>query len=135
MKSEHETFNDALIECVKKAGGSKVVGKDLWPAMEIESAQRKLLACLNADRHEKLSPEEVLFVLRKAREKGHHGGFAFMAEDLGYAEPVPVEPRDELADLIRQYLARKEADSRKDDRVERLLAQHLSQHTTLRVAA
>jgi hypothetical protein len=52
-----ESFNDALIECVKAAGGSKAVGVALWPAMGVEAAQRRLLACLNPERNEKLGPE------------------------------------------------------------------------------
>jgi len=48
--SESKTFNDALIECVKAAGGSKVVGAALFPEKPLDTAQRLLLACLNEDR-------------------------------------------------------------------------------------
>jgi hypothetical protein len=120
-----ESLNDALIECVKACGGSKVVGVALWPAKGIEAAQRLLLACLNPERNEKLGPDEVLLVLRMARERGCHAGMQYLAEALSYAEPVPIEPKDELADLLRQYLARREDDGRKDVRLERLLQQHL----------
>lgn len=120
-----ESLNDALIECVKACGGSKTVGVALWPAKGVEAAQRQLLACLNPERNEKLGPDEVLHLLRLARERGCHAGMHYLAEALSYAEPVPIEPQDELADLLRQYLAAREERGRKDARLERLLLQHL----------
>lgn len=99
-----ESINDALIECVKACGGSKVVGVALWPAKGVEAAQRQLLACLNPDRSEKLGPDEVLHVLRLARAKGCHAGMNQIASELGYAEPVPIEPKDERAELQRRFI-------------------------------
>lgn len=95
----NETFNDALIECVKACGGSKEVGLALWPTMGVEPAQRKLLACLNPDRHEKLGPDEVLTVLKLAREAGCHAGMSYMASFLHYSEPKPVTPAERAADM------------------------------------
>src|SRR5690606_8915263 len=98
------SLNEALIESVKAAGGSKQVGPLLWPEKTPDAAQRLLLDCLNDDRPAKLSPEQVLLVLRLARAKGHHEGIAFMLGDLGYAPPVPIDPRDEAAELQRQFV-------------------------------
>lgn len=98
----YESLNEALIDCVKAAGGSKQIGPKLWPEKPPEAAQRALLDCLNEERPAKLSPEQVLLVLRLAREKGHHGGIAFILADLGYAPTTPIEPKDEAADLQRQ---------------------------------
>lgn len=98
-----DTLNDALISCIKAAGGSKQVGPVLWPEKAPDAAQRMLLDCLNEDRPAKLSPEQVLLVLRLARAKGCHDGINFIAADLGYGTPVPMEPRDEVADLMRAF--------------------------------
>jgi hypothetical protein len=100
----YESLNEALIDCVKAAGGSKQVGPLLWPEKTPESAQRMLLDCLNEDRPAKLSPEQVLLVLRLSRGKGHHEGMGFILGDLGYAPPVPVDARDEAAELQRQFM-------------------------------
>ena len=97
-----ENLNQALIECVNAAGGSAVVGKKLFPEKQPEAAQRTLLDCLNEDRPAKLSPEQLLLVLRLARERGYHGGVGYILADLGYAPTTPMEPRDEAADLARQ---------------------------------
>ncbi len=99
-----ETMNDALIECIKAAGGSALVGAKLWPEKAPASAQRSLLDCLNDDRPAKLAPEQVLFILRLARAKGCHLGMAYLCHELSYAEPVPIEPKDEIDDLRRQVL-------------------------------
>lgn len=103
--SKYETLNEALIACVMAAGGSKVVGPILWPEKTQDPAQRLLLDCLNEDRPAKLSPEQVLLILKLAREKGFHDGLNYMADFLGYGTPVPVDPRDEVADLMREFKA------------------------------
>ncbi len=116
----NESFNDALIECVKACGGSKAVGLELWPAKGMEAAQRQLLACLNPDRSEKLSPDEALHVMRLARAKGCHAGMAHLAAELGYAEPSPVEPKDAAAELKRQFIESTRALAAMAARIERL---------------
>ncbi len=98
------SLNGELVECVKVLGGSKQVASKLWPEKTPDAAQRLLLDCLNEDRPAHLTPEQMLLVLRLARAKGYHAGFAYMAETLGYAPPVPVEPRDEVAELQRQFV-------------------------------
>lgn len=100
-----DSINDALIECVKAAGGSKAVGVAIWPAKGVEAAQRHLLACLNPERHEKLGPDEMLLVLRMARERGCHAGMRFLCEALSYTPPVPTRPADEADELRRRVLA------------------------------
>lgn len=81
-----------------------MVGKKLWPEKTPDAAQRLILDCLNDDRPAKLSPEQVLFILRLARERGCHIGMSFLASSLSYAEPVPIEPRDEADQLRRELL-------------------------------
>ena len=101
----YETINEALIACVKACGGSKTVGPLLWPEKHAEAAQRLILDCLNEERPAKLSPEQVFFVLRLARQKGFHDGMNFVCADVGYAAPSPIEPRDEVADLMHAFNA------------------------------
>ena len=97
-----ESLNQALVECVKAAGGSANVGPKLWPEKSREAAQRQLLDCLSDERHAKLSPDQVLLVLRLARDKGFHGGIGYVLEKLGYAPTSPIKPRDASDDLMRQ---------------------------------
>ena len=120
--SESKTFNDALIECVKAAGGSKVVGAALFPEKPLDTAQRLLLACLNEDRPEKLSPDQALFIMRMAKNKGFHG-VNLPCDELGYSHPSPVEPKDEMAELQRQFIEASKHISAMAERIEKLSGQ------------
>lgn len=99
-----DTLNTAIIECVKAIGGSKKVGCKLWPEKMPDQAQRHMLDCLNEDRPQRLTPEQLLVILKMARDCGYHGGVAFVLNSLGYAPTHPVEPKDEAADLMRQIV-------------------------------
>ena len=101
----HESLSDAIKDCITACGGPKVVGAKLWPEKSPDAAHRLLLSCLNDDRPERLSPDQLVFVLRLARERGCHIGATYLMRELGYADPVPVEPRDEMAELQRNFMA------------------------------
>jgi hypothetical protein len=101
----HESLSDALKEVIQAAGGSKSVACKLWPEKTPDSAHRTLLDALNENRAEKLSPEQVLFLLRIGREVGCHAAVNYMARESGYSDPQPVEPEDEKASLMREFIA------------------------------
>lgn len=100
----HESLCDALRECIAVCGGMKAVGAKLWPEKDADYAGRALADCLNDAKRDKLSPEQVLLILRMARAHGCHAGMAFIARDLGYSDPQPIEPEDERAALQRQFI-------------------------------
>lgn len=115
-----ESMNEALIDCIKAAGGSALVGAKLWPEKTPAAAQRTLLDCLNEERAAKLDPEQFLFVMRLARERGCHAGMSYLARALSYSEPIPVEPRDERDELRRQVLEMGRALQAALERIEKL---------------
>lgn len=121
MPSEFESINEALIACVKACGGSKQVGNKLWPEKTIDAAQRHLLACLNEDKPERLSPEQLVLLMRMGHAAGFHGVMVFLSMDLGYSEPQPTDPRDEIAELLKANLASRAQLAQQNDRIERLL--------------
>lgn len=129
-----ESINDALIECVKALGGSKVVGPALWPEKAPDAAQRLLLDCLNPDRPAHLTPEHVVLLMRKARQAGHHLVADWLMSELGYAKPVPIEPRDEVAELQRQFIQATQDMATMMERMQSLQAQ-MAARPTLRAAA
>lgn len=106
---QHETINDALIECVKAAGGSKAVGAILWPEKTINDAQRLLLACLNPERSEKLCPMQAMLVLKLAKQAGNHDGVNFICTHLGYSVPTPIKREDEHDQLMREFIQAQKA--------------------------
>lgn len=115
-----ETTTEALIACVKAAGGSKQVGARVFPEKTIEQAQRHLLACLNDDRPERLTPDQVLLIARLARDVGCHAYAEHVADSLSYADPVPVEPRDEADELRRQFIESTRTLAAMADKIETL---------------
>lgn len=127
---EFESLHDALVDCVRAAGGAKVVGHKLWPEKAVDAAQRHLLACLSEGKAERLNPDQVVLVLRLARAVGHHGGVGYILAELGYAPTTPIEPRDEAAELMRQYIEAVHEQKRTADRMEKAAAR-----MGLRVAA
>lgn len=117
----NETLIDALRDVVKALGGAKRVAPGLRPEKTVDEAARWLLDCLNPDRSEHLYPEQVLWLLCEGRHAGVHAGMAFLCRAAGYAEPVPLEPQDELAALQRAYIDSVAQQRAIADRLERLL--------------
>jgi hypothetical protein len=103
----HEDFLSALTTCVQALGGAKKVGVMLRQEYDgdPEKAARWLLACLNAQRDERLSIEQTFKVMREAKAIGCHVAMAYIAQAVGYADPQPIEPEDERARLQREYVA------------------------------
>lgn len=130
-----ESINDALVDCIKLLGGSKVVGPMLWPEKAADAAQRLLLDCMNPDRPAHLTPEQMVLLLRKARQQGHHATLEWLLADLGYAKPIPIDPRDEVAELQRQFIAATQALGGMAARIQELNAQLAAARPTLRAAA
>lgn len=130
-----ESPAEALREAVRAAGGIKAVAALLWPEVRPpEAGHRRLLDCLNDERREKLSFEQVLLILRTAREAGCHVAMAYISRECGYAEPQPIEPADEAAALQRQFVAAVAEQRRLLARVERLLTPPPAGATPLRSA-
>lgn len=101
----HDTYEDAIRDAVMSLGGFKRVGATLWPAMPADDAGRKLAHCLNTDKREKLDLGELQLIRREARKVGVHILASYEMRDAGYADPQPVNPEDEAAQLQREYIA------------------------------
>lgn len=99
-----EDVDDALREAVRQLGGHKKVGPKLRPELPVEQAANWLRDCLNPDRREKLSPQQLLLVMRLAAAEGYHGLMGFMAFDAGYEKPRPVQPQDQEAELQHAFV-------------------------------
>lgn len=100
--TDFENPNDALKALVVALGGTKQVGPALWPDKGVDEARRLLCDTLSDERPAKLDLSQVLFIFRLGKAKGVHIGMDYIAATLGYSKPTPLEPIDELADLLRQ---------------------------------
>ncbi len=111
---------EALKVDIARLGGMKVVGYQLWPDKSPDKAGEYLSACLNRDRREKLDYSQVIWIKREARKVGSFAAQRYENQVCGFAEPVPVEPEDEAARLMREFCAAKDQMARMLGRMERL---------------
>ncbi|MFA7279577.1 MAG: hypothetical protein WC100_05735 [Sterolibacterium sp.] len=95
---------DAIRVTVQALGGNKPIGAKLWPEKSPDAAGRQLADCLNEHKAEKLSPDQVLLIMKWGREVGCHALASYYGQECGY-DFTPVDPeveRDRLADSIQE---------------------------------
>jgi hypothetical protein len=114
-----ESVNDALQAAVTALGGYKKVGPTLRPELPIDQAAGWLRDCLNPARREKLAPEQVMLILRKAREAGYHAAMQFVAFDTGY-KATPVDPVSQIEQLQERFCDSVQALSQMAVKLERM---------------
>jgi hypothetical protein len=118
-----EDIYEALRAAVQSLGGAKTVAGRLWPHKPLDQAHKELLDCLNRENPRKLDAEEIIALLRMAREAGFHQAKHWIDAELGYEPSDPRDPevaRDRLADELA--LLRVSAD-KLTQQAERLLVQ------------
>lgn len=99
-----ESYEDAIKALILALGGGKKVGTMLRPEMSADAASRWLSDCLNHDRRETLSLDQLALLRRAGRDAGCHVLAAYEAQNAGYAEPNPIDPEDERAELERRVI-------------------------------
>lgn len=82
----------------------KTVGAMLFPDKSCDDAGRLVSHWCNPDRAEKPSLTELLFLMRKGHEHNVHLFMGYIATEVGYMEPVPINPDDQKALLQREYI-------------------------------
>ncbi|MGO1069300.1 hypothetical protein [Lysobacter sp. CA199] len=100
----YDSYEDAIRSTVVALGGLKKVGALLWPAMPADDAGRKLAHCLNTEKREKIDLGELALLRKAARQAGVHILAAHEMREAGYAEPQPLAPEDEAAQLQREFI-------------------------------
>ena len=100
-----EDLNEAIRAVINSLGGFKSVGVALRPEKSAIDAGKWLADCLNPAKRDRLDPEQLSFIRRKARAAGCHILAAYEAQDAGYAPPQPIAPEDEAAQLQRDFIA------------------------------
>lgn len=105
----HETWADAIREVIATCGGAKQVAAKLWPEKTPDAAHRLLLDCLNEARPERLDPDRVRMVLKMGRDNNCHAAINWLLRDIGYEDARAVEPADEVAQLMRDFISAQKA--------------------------
>ena len=94
---------EALKVDIARLGGMKVVGHALFPDKQPGKAGEYLGACLQHGRREKLDYSQILWIKVEARKVGSYAAQLYENRLCGFADPVPVEPEDEAAALMRDF--------------------------------
>ncbi len=116
----YEDDLDALKAHVQRMGGNKALGVKLWPDKSPDSAARMMADCCNPSRNERLSPSQLLLVMRLGREAGVHILAEFFMQEAGYSRPLPVDPKDEATLLLQRFEDCMQAAGSIASRMERL---------------
>lgn len=117
-----QDMNDALTAAIHAVGGFKKIGLALRPELDGRSQQAAqwLRDCLNQEKREKLSPEQLMHLLRLAREGNYHAAKHWIDGEAGYTESVPLRPEDALAELQRKFIAAVHMSHDVAEKIERL---------------
>ncbi len=116
----HERIEDAALAVIEKCGGRKKFAAEMWPDKGIGDAHNLLNACLNPEKREHFTPDQLMYVMRRGKAIGCHALTTYLARQAGYADPTPVDPKDEAAELMRQFNETGRAMARMVERIERL---------------
>ncbi|KAF1706262.1 hypothetical protein [Pseudoxanthomonas sacheonensis] len=115
-----EDLNEAIRATVNCLGGFKAVGVELKPEKSAVDAGKWLADCLNSAKRDRLDPEQLAYIRRRARAAGCHVLAAFEMQQAGYAPPVAIAPADEAAELKRQFIESTKMQALIVQRLERL---------------
>lgn len=100
----YDSVYDAIKDVIKRMGGNKAVGQKLWPELAPDKVAGKLSDCLNESRAEKLSPEQFILLLKMGREVNCHAAINFVAREIGYMDPTPINKEDQKERLQREFI-------------------------------
>jgi hypothetical protein len=98
----YDSLEDALKAAVMALGGFKKVAARMRP--ELDTSEDWLRHCLKGDRRERLSPQQVMWLLREARAIGFHGAMQFVAMTAGYDTPRAVDA-DKQKQALQEAIA------------------------------
>lgn len=100
-----ESWEDALRDDVRALGGSKQVGKLLYPEKDVETAARALNDKLNAGRRERLTDEQERMIIRMAGQaRGYSAALNFLCDSTQFERTKPIAPEESAARLQREFL-------------------------------
>ena len=115
----HDDIYSALNAAIEALGGYKQVAGWLFINKPPATAYAHLKNCMRDDKPEKLNPHELILIMQRARENGVHDVMHYLADATNYQRPLTLEPRDELAELQRQFISTAKIMERLGQRIER----------------
>jgi len=116
----HDCLEDAIGTAVQALGGVKAVAKMLWPVLadqKPETAATRLRSCLNPEKSDKFSPDELLLLIRAAGDIGDHSIMLYIAREGRYeVAPISSAEAEKRAKSARRKALLAELARLEDDR-------------------
>jgi hypothetical protein len=108
LPAQQALFVDTIYEALKGAvvalGGLKRVGPRLFPHLALKDpneAGRYLADCLSRSRRAKLDLEQMLLILRWARDAGYHDAKHWIDDACGYLPTPAADPAEQENEQVR----------------------------------
>lgn len=116
IEDEYEALRVDIMAC----GGNKKVGSLLWPEKSPDKAGELLSNSTNRDRPEKLDLSQIKFLIRLAKQHNSYAYLRYTCDDTGFTRPEPIDPKDEQAELQRQFIKSVEMQKQIMSRLEKV---------------
>jgi hypothetical protein len=119
----YDDILDALkADCIAIGGKAwaKDVGLMIWSDKSADAAARMLSDCLNPDRNQRLTPDQLKLVIREARKVDSYCTIAYICNDACLSIPHPVDPESEKELLKREVVKAADTFKQMIERLERL---------------
>lgn len=98
----YESAMQAVTRAITESGRPmKQVATHLWPSKKPDTAYARLKACLNEDKDEKFSFEEIIEICRFCER---FDPLYFFADECSHSRGEPRAPEDEKAQLQREFV-------------------------------
>ncbi len=97
----------------------------LWPEKSMEEARKSLLNPLNSEHSNKLSPEQIDLLFELENKENCHVVMKYLGDRFSY-KFIPIEPKDELAELQKNYIDAAKSIRSISERIERVQAREAS---------
>lgn len=96
---------EALRIAVDVLGGDKAVGCKFKPEADPAIAGQWVAHCLDANRREKFSLAQAVWIFAQAKAAGDHRAFELFAELCGYRVTAAISEAEAVADIAKRARA------------------------------
>ena len=115
----HDVITDAMHTDIAACGGAEKAAEWMLPHLGPKAGGDMVRAFVNPDRRERMTPEQLLLLKRKAAEVGSYATVTFEAQELGY-QPQWLDPQDEADELRRAVRDLLKVVNQRLERIERV---------------
>lgn len=118
----YDTLESALVDVLRGVYGKGCFQKaagDMYPTEDPIDKGKWLEKALDPERAEKLGINDIIWIMKLGRQHGLHGAMYFLADEVSYSRPAPIEPKDQIDEQMRMVLTAAEQINGALEKIER----------------